>query len=667
MMTTKLSPKQLLLQLSEKLSSSDGRDQLTYDEFAQLYYKVLTILSNHGDTNKVADDENNKSSIDLITPLLNFINLNVNYGQKDTTELIYILARLIWYYLHYQSLLNVDVLLSVFTSLPYTQFCQTNHILQSDTILNYVDYFMLFSFDNDISNKTNEYLKLYTGFIAFVNRLIIQFQSIVENWYNNDMKNVNKLLLLMNAYPDGKIWISLLFKNWQNKLNQPTTTIKIMEYLKLTDSTLISYYFQKHLPDSNDLQELNLDSSLKFILQILDHYQMTDNNFVIPWLFNYKFINKLQSCIGIIQNSTKFDIITKFNLLNCKVSFIMSLNYLNFIITQQILQNKFNDKLPDCAVQHFKSFQLPPLSKSNDFVIKNENNDINKPPQLASLDKIFTMIEQNNCYQSLIMIQFQILVSINKLMLDECKSIEYINNQQLVSIADKTENIDQKSLSYLLQEKIVLSYLELSMVSLISPLLMINRFNQKASTSSSTNNETQLVKHFHSNLIFQIFNKILNLNYKSLPRNKIWICLINIINDICYTDLRYIELFIELFEYQLSHQINTHNNKQSNTDKEKTDYLKDDLINSGLKFFIETFKPNHTWNVASSDKSSDQDSRSNQHQQQGHAEGGNTQLYQINLDDYKFLYTGDNYNRFSTSNVYPIHNNFTNTNSMRSK
>ena len=112
------------------------------------------------------------------------------------------------------------------------------------------------------------------------------------------------------------------------------------------------------------------------------------------------------------------------------------------------------------------------------------------------------------------------------------------------------------------------------MVSLISPLLMINRFNQKASTSSSTNNETQLVKHFHSNLIFQIFNKILNLNYKSLPRNKIWICLINIINDICYTDLRYIELFIELFEYQLSHQINTHNNKQSNTDKEKTDYLK---------------------------------------------------------------------------------------------
>ena len=78
---------------------------------------------------------------------------------------------------------------------------------------------------------------------------------------------------------------------------------------------------------------------------------------------------------------------------------------------------------------------------------------------MASLDKIFTMIEQNDCYQSLIMIQFQILVLINKLMLDECKSIEYINNQQLVSIADKTENIDQKSLSYLLQEKIVLSIL----------------------------------------------------------------------------------------------------------------------------------------------------------------------------------------------------------------
>ena len=87
-------------------------------------------------------------------------------------------------------------------------------------------------------------------------------------------------------------------------------------------------------------------------------------------------------------------------------------------------------------------------------------------------------------------------------------------------------------------------------------------------------------------MIFQIFNKILNLNYKSLPRNKIWICLINIINDICYTDLRYIELFIELFEYQLSHQINTHNNKQSNTDKEKDRLFKDDLINSGLKFLL---------------------------------------------------------------------------------
>ena len=54
MMTTKLSPNQLLLQLSEKLSSSDGRDQPTYDEFAQLYYKVLTILYNHVDNNKLA-------------------------------------------------------------------------------------------------------------------------------------------------------------------------------------------------------------------------------------------------------------------------------------------------------------------------------------------------------------------------------------------------------------------------------------------------------------------------------------------------------------------------------------------------------------------------------------------------------------------------------------
>ena len=81
---------------------------------------------------------------------------------------------------------------------------------------------------------------------------------------------------------------------------------------------------------------------------------------------------------------------------------------------------------------------------------------------MASLDKIFTMIEQNDCYQSLIMIQFQILVLINKLMLDECKSIEYINNQQLVSIADKTENIDQNHYHIYYKRKLsypILNYL----------------------------------------------------------------------------------------------------------------------------------------------------------------------------------------------------------------
>ena len=673
-MTTHLSPKKLLLQLSEHLSSIDTLDKTSYDEFVKLYYKMLTTLSNHGSTIKVAEDENannnNESPIDLITPLLKFININSNYGQKDATELIYILARLIWYYHHHRSLLNLDVLLTVFASLPYNQFCQMNHIHQSEVVLNYTDYFMIFNFDTDINNKTNEYLKFYTSFVVFINRVIFQFQSIVENWYSNDMKNVNKVLLLMNDYPDGKIWVSLLFKNWKNTLNQPTNTIKIMEYLKLTDSTLISYYFQKNLPNSNDLQEWNLENFLKFILQILDHYQMTPNNVVTPWLFNYKFINKLQSCIGVIQTSSKFDIITEFNLLNCKVSFIMSLNYLNFIISQQILQNKFDDRLPDCVVQHFKSFQLPPLSKSNDFVIKSEFNDSNKSPSSASLDRIFTMIEQNDCSQSLIMIQFQILTLIDKLMLDECKSIEYINNQQLVIIADKTEDIDQKSLSYLLQEKIILSYLELFMVSLIAPLLLINNFTKKTKTSSTANGETQLAKQYQSDLIFQIFNKILNLNYKSLPKNKIWICLINIINDICYTDLRYIELFIELFEYQLSHHSITQNNKQNKCDEEKPDYLKDDLINSGLKFFIETFKPNHQWNDNSNKNNSKrQDSNSNQYQQHGQVDVENTPLYQIHLDDYKFLYSGDNYNKFNTSNVFPIHNNFTNTssNTMRGK
>ncbi|EMG47583.1 hypothetical protein SBY92_004723 [Candida maltosa Xu316] len=500
----------ILQQLSDKLSSS----QLQLNDLVQLYSKILATLSTYGVHQTIQND----SSIDFISPL-------VNYSPTINPALIPILAKIVWNYI-YHPYLNINVLMKAKTVLSQfksvdSQLCHTDY------------YFMMNSDTTDDMNK-------YTTFLSSINKLLTQYSKIASSWMN-DTPSINKLLELFSEY--HHTWIKQLLHNCNPEF---------VRYIQSIDNAVGANYLNKCLAPS---KTVTLEDSIIFVLQVLDH-GMTCN-------LNSKVSHKLQICIDTINKSDKFELITTFNSLDPKISLSMCLNYLNFIISNKIM-GLFTDTLPSCVTQHFKIFKLPPLTKPEVF-LESEFKD--------PLGKLINIVDENDNYQNLAIIQHQILLILRKIMEDECKSIECINQVSNCSINDK----------------MILSFLEYFIISLLCPLIVSTKFDKTVS--------------FHqSHIIHECINKILTLKYKSIPSNKIWIALINILNDICYADLRYIEPFIELIQFQL------------NKDEKIGD---DKLINSGLQFFIETFRPDHQW---------------------FNEIKPNVNEYEISLDDYKFLY-----------------------------
>ncbi|RCK65664.1 hypothetical protein Cantr_01121 [Candida viswanathii] len=531
-----MSARQVLVQLSKKLAATSNTntpvDPIPLPEFIQLYHSILATLSKHGLPD--ADDakqHQQEHPIDLISPILNY------NASTDQSGLIPFLAKIVWNYIHHPYL-NIRVLLTHTDKI--SQFPSVNLPQKK---LSYVEYYFIMS-----STKQDD-LTNYISYVSHTCQLIKQYKTMVSGW-SNDLTDLNNLLEITNY--DSQT----LLKELLHHVNP-----EILEYVIVMRDTVAANYIKRMVLVEHQGQDPpTLQNCLKFVLQVLDH---AESNKLTP-----NVCLKLQACLDVIQKSDKFDIITNFNKLTPKLSFCMALNYLNFSISKQIMKNFFMDKFPSCITNHFLVLRLPPLSKPTEF-IQFEPKD--------SLDKVLHRIEEHDTYKTLLMIQHRILSVIKTHMEDEGKTIETVNTQ--VATSD------------LLTEKIILSFVEAFVVSLLSPLIVCNKFDLPS------------IKQHQSNLIYECFNKLLNMSYKSVKSNKIWITLINTVNDICYADLRYIGLFINLFQFQL------------NTNHDAI--ISDELISSGLRFFIETFKPDHKWFSEISEDVNE---------------------YEITLDDFKFLY-----------------------------
>ncbi|KAI5959924.1 uncharacterized protein KGF55_005156 [Candida pseudojiufengensis] len=258
--------------------------------------------------------------------------------------------------------------------------------------------------------------------------------------------------------------------------------------------------------------ELTLDESLKFILETIDHGKI---------IYTSKTITKLNKCLKTIQNNPKLKVYSEYNKLKSRCSLMTVFNYLNFIISDNIMTCHM-DSLPLSIDKKFDFFKLPPVSKPEEFL--ESSDDYEKHEQLFQL-------------------QSDVLSLISGYINEEASSYNQITTTVI--------------------EKLVIIFHELTLSSLLSSLTCAQYYQSS-----------------YKNDIYTIIQKLLHITYTLVPTSKLWICLINIANDICYDDLRHIKLFIELFQDQI--------------DRDNS-ILSNELVRGGLQYFIETFKPNHQW------------------------------------------------------------------------
>ncbi|CCG25069.1 hypothetical protein CORT_0G03920 [Candida orthopsilosis Co 90-125] len=263
-----------------------------------------------------------------------------------------------------------------------------------------------------------------------------------------------------------------------------------------------------------------LTESLQFILQVLDQGTA---------LLNSRSITKLSNTFEVINSSSDYEIYSSYNELKTNTSLITVLLYLNYLLSRNV-SSYYIDSLPNPISSRFKVFELPPLSKPEEFVT-------------TPLDLLDESQKPENLYR----LQLKVLELIDQYVARECQNLNIGSGPT--------------------QTKLILSFYELLLASILSTRICCKNYSQ--AKKSCIEQQTSA-----------ILNTALNLQYNAVNTSRLWVCLINYANDICYSDLRYINNFVELFE-SLLHQ----NGK----------VLKDDLVSSGLQFFVDTFKPDHAW------------------------------------------------------------------------
>ncbi|KAK6454339.1 uncharacterized protein RJT20DRAFT_57989 [Scheffersomyces xylosifermentans] len=338
----------------------------------------------------------------------------------------------------------------------------------------------------------------------------------------------------------------------------------------------------KFLPSMNSGY---LDHSFKYILEILDHglnlVYLESNCIASGLLLSVKNLLNLEK--------NKLLAYTSFSRSNSKISLTVALVYLNFLITLNI-RNIFEDpEYPDAILGNFSHLALPPIPKSSYLFADDKDVDV--------FDVDIRAIKTMDNLECLILSLGSVLKLIVGTIESELRSFEYIGTCAVGTI----------------NEKLVLKLIDVTLSSVTTTLQIAH--NHKLMGSNSIISE----------LVIAILDRLLNIKFTNIECSLVWVSLINFANDLCYSDLRFVDIFYGLFQ-QLSSK-NPHS-------------VQTPLIKSGLHYFVSTFV------------TEDAEQALNNFNKEFVSNGGST--FEVTIEELTSLYKGTNAPRVYETNYSTI-------------
>ncbi|KAK6203571.1 uncharacterized protein RJT21DRAFT_119739 [Scheffersomyces amazonensis] len=278
-------------------------------------------------------------------------------------------------------------------------------------------------------------------------------------------------------------------------------------------------------------QKQKLTKSFEYILEILNQGTNQEKllwNSRIESDILYLYLREL-NC----ESKIRLEAYKCFEQMNSKISLAVAIIYLNFLLSISLCSLFDNISIPKIALEYFKQFQLPPVSKSK------------------SISSVKTE-EASTSVHNLQMCIIYCLKLLRSILEEEVKSLAFIDIYTPHSIHDK----------------IVFQLLELAIPSLFVTLIFVER-----------NSEGGPINTICLYLVNELFKTLVNIEVKGLENSLNWVSIINFANDTCYSDLRYAPLFHKLLGY-----LAYHNKKK----------IEDPLVQSALQFFYSAFGPGNS-------------------------------------------------------------------------
>ncbi|ODV78323.1 uncharacterized protein CANTADRAFT_22336 [Suhomyces tanzawaensis NRRL Y-17324] len=561
------------IQLLRARDSPDSIDPQTLELLYASVYRVLdTIPLKH----------RFKVELDLISPLTSVLDF---YSTSGTTfassRLKHLLIATVWL-----SLTNANVLrhtVPVFPALlALGKVCQSLvGVISEEPDMLYVTYTLhadhhrvgaeigetlLSRFSNTALKIEELFVQLDTYKSTHSSSLLFESLSgILLLLINEDLEICTLMLVQHPRFPE----LTRMHEDEMTSANQKLL-LKILDVVArilIPKYSLVFEFFSSTIPSSNvlfikDYSPENPDLLKSCVLCILE---LLDHGTTIQYLKSRNLVTSLFLALRTLRVLSRLALHTEYNRRSSKVSFGAGLIYLNYLICINLMNQEEIKGMANLSTP-FKKFSLAPLPKSAEFVQDSSTED--------SFGLDVTHLESKLRRQNLwicLLLNLEILLDIIE---DELRMSQYICGKASQS----------------LQKKLLFQRIDMVLATLITTLIL-----------AKDNKKNSYLAQVVSNTTIGVINQILNLSLEKLEKSLVWVCLINFANDLCYSDLKHLQMFHDLFESLI---------------KKDESVLNDSLIRSGLEFFQTTF--DHS------------------------AEIVETKLVPLRLQDFNFLYETKN-------------------------
>lgn len=271
--------------------------------------------------------------------------------------------------------------------------------------------------------------------------------------------------------------------------------------------------------------------------------RVLDNGVSIDYLESVEATRSVRIAVCQLKqcSDSKVSAYSHFNPCASKLSLTTTLMYLAFILSQNLLSKcKSTTTLPRPISQKMKILDNPPLAKPNYLF-----------PNAADVDLGMQVYAKS--YNT-------------DLLLDSIADILYFAKPFVTSEFQTLYWINQASTPSL-RRKLQFSFAELVFAGLVTSLLLAESTDKRPAVSGAILEPAY-------DIIDALLRHDLQYDHQKEPY-MLWVCLLNFANDVCYSDLRFVETFTRMFDAL----------KKRN--ESCTESL---LVASGLSLFDQTFR-----------------------------------------------------------------------------